>query len=183
MHPELFDGLPNLKEVIFVSPQICKKIDSRNIWNLKEELKPLFDNYNEKYGKKAVEVPVPNWQQKFEKLQIELQTKNQKYEILLKIYNQSKQELQEFQTKFENMKRTPIKTETTEDPPIGKVSSELLKNYEKLKDIDGDIILEFSDGKILKAHKAVLIGEFRKPIFPNFHLSQFKSIFSSQLTV
>jgi hypothetical protein len=66
-----------------------------------------------------------------------------KLSFLRQKYNQSKQELQELQ-----------------NHPIGKVSSELLRNYEKLKEIDGDIVLEFQDGKILKAHNAVLIGKF-----------------------
>jgi hypothetical protein len=64
-----------------------------------------------------------------------------KIEFLRKKYNQSKQELQELQDQL-------------------LIKTELLRNYEKLKEIDGDIVLEFSDGKHLKAHKAVLIGEF-----------------------
>jgi Leucine-rich repeat (LRR) protein len=140
LHPELFDGLVNLKEVDLMNNlRFSKKIGQENIPKLKEELKLLFDSYIKKYGKKAVLVPVevPNWQQKFEKLQIEIQKMDQKYKILLKNYNQSKQELQD--------KKGVLKT--SENPSIGKVSSELLKNYEKLKDIDGDIALEFQDGK------------------------------------
>jgi hypothetical protein len=71
----------------------------------------------------------------------ELKKAKKKIEFLRQKYNQSKQELQELQ-----------------DQLI--IKSELLKNYEKLKDIDGDIDLEFPDGKTLKAHKAVLIGKF-----------------------
>ncbi len=175
LHPELFDGLINLKEVDLMNNlRFSKKIGQENIPKLKEELKPLFDSYIKKYGKKAVLVPVevPNWQQKFEKLQIEIQKMDQKYKILLKNYNQSTQELLD--------KKGVLKT--SENPSIGKVSSELLKNYKKLKDIEGDIALEFQDGKHLKAHRAVLIGESRKLIFLNFMQFQL-NLFSSQLTV
>jgi Leucine-rich repeat (LRR) protein len=153
LHPELFDGLTNLKEVNLMNNlRFSKKTGQENISKLKEELKPLFDSYIKKYGKKAVS----NWQENFESLQIELQKRDQEYEFLLEKYNQSKQELQEFSEKLEDIK---ILT-TTKDLSLGKVSSELLKNYEKLKEIDGDIVLEFQDGKILKAHRAVLIGKF-----------------------
>jgi septal ring factor EnvC (AmiA/AmiB activator) len=125
---------------------------------LKEELKPLFDSYIKKYGKEPVPVKVPNWQQKFEKLQIDQKEKGKKYEFLMEKYNQSKQELQAIKAQL----KSGTKANTSQNKSIDKVSSELLKNYEKLKEIDGDIVLELQDGKTLKAHRAVLIGEFLK---------------------
>jgi Leucine-rich repeat (LRR) protein len=143
LHPELFDGLINLKEVDLMNNlRFSKKFGQENILKLKEELKPLFDSYIKKYGKEPVLVPVevPKWLKKFEKFKIEP-----------KKYSQSTQELQ----------ATKAQLKTSEYQSIdNKISSELLKNYEKLKDIDGDIVLEFQDGKHLKAHRAVLIGEF-----------------------
>jgi hypothetical protein len=122
-------------------------------------LKPLFDNYIKKYGKKPVLVPVEvaNWQQKFEKLQIALHSEDQKYEILLEKYNQSIQESQAIKAQLESGTKANTSQNKSIDN-INRVSSELLKNYEKLQGIDGDIVLEFQDGKTLKAHRAVLIG-------------------------
>jgi hypothetical protein len=51
LHPNLFDGLPRLEEVRFSrNPKNIKKFDQSNMKMLREELKPLFDNYWLKYG-------------------------------------------------------------------------------------------------------------------------------------
>jgi uncharacterized protein YaiL (DUF2058 family) len=96
---------------------------------------------------------------------IEKQLENEKKKIkfLRKKYNQSKQELRELQNKLT-------------------IKSEFLKNYEKLKAIDGDIVLEFSDGKTLKALRAVLIGEFALRKWREIFLTN-SNLSSSQLTV
>jgi Leucine-rich repeat (LRR) protein len=50
LHPNLFEGLPRLQEVDFDgNPKINKYFNLSNIHTLKEGLKPLFDNYLEKY--------------------------------------------------------------------------------------------------------------------------------------
>ncbi len=46
LHPNLFDGLPKLEDVRFSgNPTINKDFDQSNMKMLREELKPLFDNY------------------------------------------------------------------------------------------------------------------------------------------
>jgi hypothetical protein len=46
LHPNLFDDLPKLVEVRFYwNPTINKDFDQSNMKMLREELKPLFDNY------------------------------------------------------------------------------------------------------------------------------------------
>jgi hypothetical protein len=173
LHPELFDGLVNLKEVDLTNNlRFSKKIGEEKIPKLSEELKPLFDNYIKKYGKKPVQVA--NWQQKFEELQLVFESKGQKYEFLLKKYNQSKQELREalIQAELQDMRGTTSQDQSTD------ISSKLLRNYEKLQGIDGDIVLEFQDGKVLKAHKAILIGEFLNlftTVLPRKQLSEYYS--------
>jgi hypothetical protein len=51
LHPNLFDGLPKLEEVRFFGiPYVNQNFKKKQMNTLNEELKPLFDNYEAKYG-------------------------------------------------------------------------------------------------------------------------------------
>ncbi len=61
LHPNLFDGLPKLDEVWFQNPTIYKKFDGSNIETLNVELKPLFDNYLQKFENRVKDLELVSW--------------------------------------------------------------------------------------------------------------------------
>jgi Leucine-rich repeat (LRR) protein len=57
LHPNLFDGLPKLEDVRFSgNPTINKDFDQSKMKMLREELKPLFDNYLLKFEGRVKEL-------------------------------------------------------------------------------------------------------------------------------
>jgi hypothetical protein len=135
LHPKLFDNLKNFKEI-----RLWSKIHPANI---KRELNHLFMNYVKKYIESTCsKFLVNSLQKEIEELKVQLKEKDETFSKEI--------------TDLSAQLRTLKKEDTME------ISNELLQNYVKLETIDGDITIIFPDGGKLKAHKAVLIGNFNQ---------------------
>ncbi len=148
IHPKLFEGLKNLKEVWFrrnpIISEDLKKSDG-SLQEMDARLKPLFDNYLKKFGVSSGDVDL---QQKFERIQLQLAEKDKMFEDLTIKFTKANEDLREANEKLKDL----------EDGKRDRPALELMDNYAKLRETDGDITLEFADQKSMAAHKTILKG-------------------------
>jgi hypothetical protein len=159
LHPGLFAGLQFLSEVWLKKNPIVSadfKTSNFTLMEMSETLKPLFDNYMEKFGGNSLRDH--NGREKFEDLKMKMAEKDKIIENLTAKISQTNEELRKVKGVTKKLAEDR-KKDTLE------ISLELLSNYAKLRATEGDIKFEFADGYILKGHKTILAGNFHSKLF------------------
>jgi Leucine-rich repeat (LRR) protein len=176
LHPGLFAGLQCLSEIWLKKNPIVSadfKTSDFTLMEMSETLKPLFDNYMQKFAENSSRDH--NGREKFEDLKMKMAEKDKIIENLTAKISQTNEELRKVKGVTKKLAEDR-KKDTVE------ISLELLSNYAKLRATEGDIKFEFADGYILKGHKTILAGSFYSKLFA-YQFGFYDSSNSSQYQV